>query len=538
MLSIAPTRLQPGDTPFPALTRRDALAGFLAAGATTRLHGQPKPEEFEVVVFGATPAGVLASVAAARVGARVALVEPASWVGGDFYTGVCHAEELPGDRRRLVGGICQEFLERASPLKGRQGVVPQWLPATAQRALRELLAGANVSVRLQAALETVQVERGRIRALRLADATELRARVFVDASAEGDLLAAAKVPYTLGREPSSRFGESLAGVHPAAAAITVSPFDEQGLLPGLLPGSPGGAQSGDGGFASFQLRAVLTANQAIRVPLQPPAGFDPRRFELLGRCAAVGLVKTLQDLFEWKPLAGDRVALAESPGALLSLGMPGAAQGYLEGAAADRSRIYRLHRDHTQGLLWFLRTDRRMPAAIRDPLRNLGLCADLWPESGHWPPALELRESRRMQGEVVINQRDLEDRRRKTDSVSLGLHPLRCPVVGRYPAGKDAFRLEGAFARTLPLYEIPWLSLTPRRIHADNLLVPVCLSASHVAWHSLRAQQTRMALGEVAGVAAALAADAAKAVQDLDPTILQAKLRRVGLLIDLPRGNG
>jgi hypothetical protein len=178
-----------------------------------------------------------------------------------------------------------------------------------------------------------------------------------------------------------------------------------------------------------------------------------------------------------------------------------------------------------------------MPAAIRDGLRNFGLCADLWPESGHWPPALELRESRRMQGEVVINQRDLEDRRQKTDSVALGLHPLRCPVVGRFAAGKNAFLPEGAFARSLPLFEIPWLSLTPRRIHADNLLVPVCLSASHVAWHSLRAQQTRMALGEVAGIAAALAADSGKAVQDLDPTILQAKLRRVGLSIDLPRGS-
>jgi hypothetical protein len=269
--STATTRPHPGETPFCGITRRAAIAGAFAAGATARLHSQPKPEVFEVVVFGATPAGVLASVAAARVGARVALVEPASWVGGDFYTGVCHAEEIPGNRRRLVGGICQEFFERASPQNRRQGRAPEWLPATAQRALRELLAGANVSVRLGAALEGVRSERGRIRALRLADATELRARVFVDASIEGDLLAAAKVPFTLGREPSSRFGESLAGVRPAASAIAVSPFDERGLLPGLLPGSPGAAQSGDGRFASFQLRPVLTANPAIRVPLQPPA---------------------------------------------------------------------------------------------------------------------------------------------------------------------------------------------------------------------------------------------------------------------------
>lgn len=504
-----------------------------ALGSTLR--GQSSPEEFEVVVYGATPAGVMASVAAARVGARVALVEPSPWVGGNFYSGVCHAEEIPGDRRRLAAGLCQEFYQRASPPNRRRAETPEWLPSTAQAAFRELLAQAKVSVRLKAPITRLNRDRGRIRTLQLGDDTVLRAKVFVDASAEGDLLAAAEVPFALGREPAARFGETLAGVRPAPNAIAISPFDERGLLPGVLPGTPGEARSGDSHVASCQLRAVLTANPEIRTPLQPPPGYDPRTFELLGRCAAVGLVKILEDIFAWKPLLGDRIAVSEAPRALVSLGIPGGVKGYSGASSGERASLCRLHREYTQGLLWFLRTDRRIPTAIRDTLRQFGLCADLWPETGHWPPALEVRESRRMLGEVVINQRDVEDRRQKTDSIGLGLHALGCPAVGRYAAGKDAFRNEGAFARRLPIFETPWLALTPRRIHCDNLLVPVCLSASHVAWHCLRTEQTRMALGEAAGIAAALAADGGKAVQDLDPAILQAKLRRVGLAIDLPR---
>lgn len=515
------------------VTRRVAVRAALAAGVGACLDGQTKPEEYEVVVFGATPAGVMASVAASRVGARVALVEANAWVGGNFYAGICHAEESAADRLRLIGGLSQEFYQRASPPAKRQGNVPQWLPQEAQNALREMLSRANVSVRLGAALDAVRAARGRIRALALGDGSELRGKIFVDASGEGDLLAAAGVPCALGREPAIRYGETLAGVLPAAQVTAISPVDERGILPGLLQGTAGNPQSGDARVASSQLRAVLTASPEIRVPLQAPAGYDPRSYELLGRCAAVGLVKGIEDLFEWKPLGGNRVAVAESARAVFSLGLPEAAMSYATASAEERAQIYRLHRDHTHGLLWFLRTDQRVPATIRDAVRDYGLCADLWPETGHWPPAFEVREARRMMGEVILNQRDLEERRQKTDSIGLAIHDLRGPVVGRYAVGRDAFREEGAFRRKLPVFEIPWLALTPRRLHCDNLLAPVCLSASHVAWHALRAEQTRMALGEAAGIAAALAADAGKAVLDLDAKILQAKLRRVGLPIDL-----
>lgn len=185
--------------------------------------------------------------------------------------------------------------------------------------------------------------------------------------------------------------------------------------------------------------------------------------------------------------------------------------------------------------MWFLRSDRRVPEHLRKAITGYGLCADLWRGNRNWPLAMEIREARRMIGELIITERDLSHRREKTDSIGLCLDAIDCPIVDRFAAGRDAFVNEGRLWRAGTIFQIPWLAIMPRGIHCENLLVPVCLSASHVAWHGLRAEPTLMVLGESAGVAAALVADKGTAVQELDPLILQAKLRRLGMVLDLPR---
>lgn len=250
---------------------------------------------------------------------------------------------------------------------------------------------------------------------------------------------------------------------------------------------------------------------------------------------AVGAAGSLEDLLGWQTLPGNRLALAETRNSVISLSLPGEQFAYPQASRAARDAIYRAHLKHAQGLLWFLRTDRRVPEPMRKALAGYGLCADLWRGNRNWPYAMEVREARRMIGELVITERDQSTRREKTDSIGLGLGTIDCPIVDRFAMGRGAFVNEGRFWRAGKPFEIPWLAIMPRGIHCENLLTPVCLSASHVAWHALRTEATLMVIGESAGVAAALVLDKGTAVQELDPLILQAKLRRVGVVIDLPR---
>lgn len=486
-----------------------------------------KVVSYEVVVYGATPAGVMAAVAAGRVGSHVLLLEPGDFVGGMLVNGTPAAGLMPAEKWDLVGGLTTEFDARVAA-----NLTDGMMAGTV---FLELLASAGVAVRLKAGFATVAKDRGRIRSITLDDGEVIGGSIFIDASYEGDLMAVAGVPFAVGREPAMKYGESLGGVRLEERPVGVNPFDAQGLLPGVSAGDPGAADAGDSKIASHQVRVWLTADRRRQAPVEEPEGYQPRNFELLGRCLAVGAAGSLAEMLGWQTLPGNRLAVAESRHAVVSLALAGAQFGYPLGSRDSRERIYRSHLQHARGLLWFLRTDRRVPEPMRKAIAGYGLCADLWPGNRHWPLAMEIREARRMIGELVITQRDLSSRREKTDSIGIGLGALDCPIVDRFANGKDSFVNEGRFWRTTKPFEIPWLAITPRGIHCENLLAPVCLSASHVAWHGLRSEQTLMALGESAGIAAALAADRGNAVQELDPLILQAKLRRARVVLDLPK---
>ncbi len=515
--------------PEPKISRREALrvAGSAALALQSLRAAAQSSEPYEVIVYGATPSGAIAAVAAARMGVRVLLLAPEKQAGGNLANGMPCTGMIPSGQRDLIGGLAKEFDARvtAKRTEGRIAAI----------VLTEMLEAAGVTVRLGSGFASLAKERGRIRSLVLDDGSVIGGSVFIDASYEGDLMAAAGVPYAVGREPAMKYGESVGGVHLEEPKVAVNPFDAEGPLPGISAGGPGVVESGDAKVATYQMRVWLVAEREIEAPIEEPAGYEARNFELLGRCLAVGAAGSLEDLLGWQTLPGNRVAVAESRKSVVSLGLPGAQFAYPQGSRAAREEIYRAHLRHAQGLLWFLRTDRRVPEPIRKAILGYGLCADLWTGSRHWPPAMEVREARRMLGELIVTQRDLSYRREKTDSIGLGFGGAECPVVDRFAVGRDAFVNEGRFWRKGKPFQIPWLAMLPRGVHCENLLTPVCLSASHVAWHGLRSEWTLMALGEGAGVAAALTVDKGKAVQELDPLVLQAKLRRLGAVLDLPR---
>lgn len=490
---------------------------------------------YDVLVYGATPSGIMAAIGASRVGARVLLLEQTRHVGGLNTSGLNRSETEHMEREATFGGLCATFFGRIVRRYPMDGKVYTWESKFAEEVLLDLLGKAGVAIRYGAWLASVVKERGRIRAITLENGDSFGASVFIDASYEGDLMAAAGVPYTIGREAAAKYGESRGGVRLDDKPVPVSPFDGEGLLPGVSEGSPGAAESADHRFVCYNVRMNLSNDPANRLPIPEPRNYDARQHELLARCLTKGVVTKLNEVLGWYALPNGKVELNNSQNAIVSLGMPGAQFGWPNGNREERQRIHQAHRDYAHGVLWFLLKDPRVPAEMRSTLIDYGLCRDEWEDNGHWPYYLYVREARRMVGEMVLTERDLTERREKTDSICLGSHYIDAHTVDRFAVGKDSFVNEGRLWLKGKVFQIPWLSIMPRAIHCENLLVPVCLSASHVAFLGIRVEPTWMKLGESAGVAAAIVADKGKAVQELDPLILQAKLRRVGQIVDMPK---
>jgi hypothetical protein len=467
----------------------------------------------DVCVFGATAAGVAAAVAAAQAGATTTLVGPGAHVGGMVSGGLGWTDV--GDERE-VGGFALRFYVAVAEHYG----VPLWgvkgpEPHVAEGLLRQMLDGVDVQ---------------------LGESDLPDAAVYVDASYEGDLLPRFGVPYAVGREARALYGETWAGRQPATRPgkhnfpVLLSPFSGDGtLLPWIREpelderGWPADRLGeGDGGLQAYGFRVCLTDRES-RVPFEQPDGYDPDAFELLRRYLAAADVHG-RDLMGLNPdLLPNGKCDVNSIGPFSLNVLDGSNRDYPDGDAEARERVRAHHLRYTQSLLFFLANDDDVPAPIRNELQHWGLCADEFEDTGGWPHQLYVRDGRRMLGEHVLTEADLLDARAQPDEVARGSYNIDIREVERtwrylpeYTRQAATFN-EGYLSVAVPPYPIPYRSLTPKREHATNLLVPVCLSASHVAFGSVRMEPTLMMLGEAAGCAAAQAARRGIAVQDVKP---------------------
>ena len=466
----------------------------------------------DVVVRGATACGVMAAAAAHRAGARTILVEPGRHVGGMVSGGLSWTDV--GDTR-VLGGLCRSFYESVARHYGaRLWEVKGPEPHIAERLLETMLHGVDV----------------RLGTDELPDAA-----VLVDAGYEGDAMAAAGVPYAVGRESTDLYGERWAGRQPAYRpsrhnfSVVIDPFAEDGsLLPGIREpelderGWPAERiGEGDGGLQAFAYRVCLSHGKE-RLPIEPPEDYDEREFELLRRYVEAtgdgrpgGLVRDL--------LPNEKCDV-NSVGPVSLNVLDGSNRDYLEG---DREAVREHHRRYTRGNLFFL--------AERGLLDGWGFPPDEF--DGGLPHQLYVREGRRMLGEHVLTEHDLLCGRPQGDVVALGSYNLDVREVERtwrylpeYVRAPAVFN-EGYLSVRVPPYPIPYRALTPRREDGERLLVPLCLSASHVAFSSVRMEPTLMLLGEAAGTAAAQAARRGVAVQDVDVARLQDDLRDAGAVL-------
>jgi len=504
----------------------------------------------DVVVYGATPAGVCAAVGAAREGAKVVLVEPSSHVGGVNTGGLCFSDSNQTDRTALRGLFEEFHLRMEADYVKRSIILPykvaekdqkSWTyePHVAAKVTADLLSEAKVRVLTGEVLKSVSKDAARIKNFTTIKGDTFTAGAFIDTTYEGDLMAAAGVNWTIGREGRKEFNESLAGKQFPKKPMAISGLDAKGAPLPLLTGTDAGAdEEGDRNVMTYSFRLCLTTYIQNRVPFPAPAHYDPARFEAVRRYFISDPKAPL--LWDLYPLPNSKADANNGIGKQFSMGIIGGGNAWCEADQAGRAKIWEEHKQYTLELYHFLTTDEAVPQAQREVLAKWGLCKDEFPATDHWSPQLYVREGRRMRGATIITQADVQTQVTKPESIAVASFPIDSHDCQRIAHGDKEVINEGTIfpvrnpAKRGTTYQVPYGAITPKKSECTNLLVPVALSATHVAYCSIRVEPTWMVLGHSAGVAAAFAAQQSLPVQDLPYAPLKERLVAQKQVIEMP----
>lgn len=500
---------------------------------------------YDLVVYGATAGGVATAVSGARAGLKVALLEPRRNIGGMASGGL---QRTDVGRREVIGGMALEFYGRAAIKYNMSRYLHDvaWLMEAhvAETIFKEMLQEDGVHVFLHRRLREkngVVKDGTSIREIITENGDIYRARIFADATYEGDLMAQAKVSFTWGRESSREYNESLAGVRTNTPkhqfVVKLTGRDAQGqLLPEIQPDKLGREGDGDRKVQAYNFRLVLTQDKSNQVPFPKPTGYDSKRYELLAQLIAALEKKAAGRPLHYREFFGvgfipNQKADFNNYGGF-STDYLGKSWDYPNASYARRDEIWRDHVEYTQGLFWFLAHDPRVPKSLQDSVNAWGLSKDEFTDNNHWPHQLYIREARRMIGEYVMSQKDIQTERTKPDAIGMGSYNSDSHNVQRI-IGPDGFVFnEGDMQVPVQPYQIPYRMITPKRAESTNLLVPVCFSATHVAYSTLRMEPQYMIIGQAAGIAAKMAIDGNKPVQTIDTDQLNKALRNQGAIME------
>lgn len=547
------------------------LAALIVASAPAAVH------EAEICIYGGTSGGVAAAVQAARMGSAVILAEPGRHLGG-MTSGGLSAVDI-GDPRS-VGGIAREYFTK---LAATAGVTLAWDkafhnegggPATggayaiephqAERVFVEMAREAGVKIHLGARLTSVKKQGPRITELVLENGDVIRAKVFLDTTYEGDLMAAAGVAHTLTREARDTYGESYAGIiyekkyqprlgHlqpgdngrvPGGQGVwdrdfpldpyVVKGSPSSGLLPLIQEGHPGQPGEAAPGVQAYCYRLCLTSNPANLIPISPPSDYDPKRYELIVRfieaCAANGDDMDLRWFSKYDPLPNEKWDFNT---ATFGGNLPGLSWDWPEASYTRREKLAKALEDYHRGLLHFLATDSRVPEKVRRDMQRFGLPKDEFTDNGGWPHQVYVREGRRMIGSLIMTQHHTFGREIAEKSIGLGsygtdVHEIRRIVKDGVVTreGKIAAGRGGAGP-----YPIGYDAIVPKRAECENLFVTFALSASHVAFASIRMEPVFMITSQSAATAAFQVLQTGQAVQDADYAQLKSRLELDGQVL-------
>jgi len=485
----------------------------------------------DACVYGGTASGVIAAVQLARLGRKVVVVNPSAHLGGMTTGGLSWTDF---GNKAAIGGMAREFYRRCG---AKYCVEEEWRfePKVAEQVLTEMVQETGVTVYHREYLKSVRMSAMRLTSLTTESGLTVLAPIFIDATYEGDLMAKAKASFTVGRESNSKYGETLNGVqyrHLHQFELAVSPYlvendPSSGLLPHIEPRADELPGTGDRRIQAYNFRLILTQDPANRIPFPKPAGYDEREYELTLRYLRAGW-KGVFGKFD--PIRGNKVD-KNNHGAT-STDYIGANYRWPTASYPERERIFQDHVRYVAGWFWFLANDPRVPDDVRNRMATWGLCKDEFADTGGWPHQLYVREARRMVSNYVVTEHDCRGTVRAEDSVGLGSYGMDSHNCRRYVRDGRVYNEGDVQVGGFPPYPISYRAIVPRRGQCRNLLVPVCISASHIAYGSARMEPVFMVLGQSAAIAGHMALERGMAVQDIPYPELRERLLAAGQILE------
>lgn len=545
------------------------ILSFACFGSTAHAADpEPKETNFDIVIYGGTSAAVISAVQSKRMGKSVVIVCPEKHLGGLSSGGLGFTDT---GNKAVIGGLAREFYHRVwkhyqSPdawkwqkpdeygnkgqgtpaIDGKQRTMWIFEPHVAEQVFEDFVREYDIPVFRDEWLERgsgVKKSKARITSISTMSGKTFRGKMFIDATYEGDLMAAARIDFHVGREANNVYGETWNGIqtgvlhhrhHFGVLKHPISPYidpsdPKSGLLPRISPDPPGIKGEGDHRVQAYCFRMCLTNHPENRIPFAKPDGYDPKQYELLVRIYEAGWRETFQ---KFDPIPNRKTDTNNhGPMSTDNIGMN---YDYPNASYQRRREILKEHETYQRGLMYFMANDPRIPPDVRSSVQEWGLAKDEFEENEHWPRQLYVREARRMIGKYVMTEHELLKRRPTPESVGMGSYMLDSHNVQRYVTSEGHVQNEGDIGiSTKGPYEIALGSLMPQQYQAHNLLVPICLSSSHIAYGSIRMEPVFMILGQSAATVAAMSIEKGIPVQSLPYSDLRTRLLADGQVLTL-----
>ncbi len=536
-----------------------SVAWLILVSASTTSRSHAEDVQCDIVVYGGTSGGIVTAIAASKLGHSVVLIEPSGHLGG-LTTGGLGATDI--GNKRAIGGMAREFYQRIHRVyrnpdrwsretredyfrgktfnKENEDSMWTFEPHVASEVFRAWLSESQVVLLMNERLDRAQgvIKSGtRIERVRMESGKTFAAKMFIDATYEGDLMATAGVSYHVGREANATYGETINGLQQAKTihhqfTKEVDPFLERGnpksgLLPFVTAKPEGVDGDGDHRIQAYNFRMCTTDVPENRLPWPKPEDYDERDFELLFRNFEAGDMRV-----PWAPIYMPNRKTDVNNNFAFSTDFIGMNYRYPDGSYAERAAIGREHERYQKGLMWSLAYHPRVPEAIRQIFQKNGLAADEFRETGGWPPQMYVREARRMIGEYVMSEKNCLRREVVEDSIGMGAYNMDSHNTQRHVTDDGFVRNEGDVQIPTKPYPIAYRSICPPRNQCTNLLVPVCLSASHIAYGSIRMEPVFMVLGQSSAIAASIGVRSERSVQDIPYESIKPLLMEAGQVLD------
>lgn len=523
----------------------------------------PATQKADVIIYGGTSAAVIAAVEVVHSGKTVIIVSPDIYLGGLSAGGLGFTDT---GNKETIGGLSREFYHRVwqyyndsaawkwqkhseygnkgqgtPAIDGENRTMWIFEPHVAEQVFEDFIAENKITVYRDEWLSResgVTMKGGKIASITTLSGKTFEGKMFIDATYEGDLMAAAGVSYHVGREACSAYDEEWNGVqagvfhHGHYFKDKIDPYvvpgdSASGLLPNISPGKPGSNCTGDHKIQAYCFRLCMSNHPDNRVPFSKPEGYDSLQYELLARVFEAGW----QEWFNKFDMIPNRKTDTNNHGPFSSdyIGMN---YDYPEASYERRKEIVKAHENYQKGLLYFVSNDKRVPEKVREEMKNWGLAKDEFTGTGNWPHQIYVREARRMLGQYVTTENDVLGKRTVPNPVGMGSYTMDSHNVQRYVTSEGFVQNEGDLGvHPHHPYQIAYGSLVPKAEECTNLLVPVCVSSSHIAYGSIRMEPVFMILGQSAAAAAVLAIDSKRTVQEVPYSELENILKNRGQVL-------